>query len=67
MHGAPMAARTAAHGVAETEEVVQVAIPEVGGPKISRSALTAVGNHRTLNLRNRCDRGSRGAQSNFDE
>ena len=34
IHGAAMAARSAAHGVAETEEVVRIALAKMGGPEV---------------------------------
>jgi hypothetical protein len=57
MHRASMAAGTAAHGIAETEEIVQVSITKMGETEVGRSALTAIGNHRTLDLTKRSERG----------
>jgi hypothetical protein len=51
-----MPASSTAYRVAKAEEVVEIALAEVGGPEVGRSALTAVSNHRTLDLRNRRDR-----------
>ena len=53
-----MAASPAAHGVAETKEVVNVSFLKMRRPEVGRSTLAAVNNHRTLDLRNRCDWGN---------
>jgi hypothetical protein len=49
-HRTSFAAAAATDGIAKKEKVTPVSHAKVGGPDISRTALAAIGNHRTFIL-----------------